>query len=189
MPVKRTINVTTAASAPPGDAPWNNASASVLRDNDGQMASSNTSYSKFPLTEYLMGSGAEQRLTGQGRVLGIVLKFRKHHSGGERIRDEHVRLTLDGVATGDDKAETANDWPTAESLVTYGSDTDTWNVPMTLHDVASGRLGFAIQARAATSGLFTSTAFVEKVAIEVHHRPEQRLWGGRRTGGCWIGVR
>lgn len=184
-----TVSVSQASSAAPGDVAWSNATASVLRDNDGQMATSSPTYSSAPLTEYLTGSGVEQSLPGQGRVMGLILKLRKYHAGGERIRDEHVRLTIDGVASGDDKADQVSDWPTTESLVSYGSETDRWNLPITLHDVASGRLGFAIQARAATSGFFGSTAYVERSVIDVHYRPEQRLWAGTRRGGCWIAVR
>ncbi|MHA2247395.1 MAG: hypothetical protein ACXADY_20780 [Candidatus Hodarchaeales archaeon] len=79
-------------------------------------------------------------------ITGIEVRIDKH--GSETlIKDSSVRLVLDGVSGGDDKAS-ATIWPNTDTdtYVTYGGPGDMWSTAYDLTDVSDFHFGWQISA-------------------------------------------
>ena len=86
------------------------------------------------------------------------------------VRDQTVQLIVNGSAAGDNKAATSSgdEWPSSDTVATYGSSTDKWGVTPTNAQINATNFGVRIQAKAWRDGT-TATASIDKVSIRVHY--------------------
>ena len=101
-------------------------------------------------------------------ALGVeVLIELLESAASDNILDVSVWLTTDGSGSqdGDNKAN-AGEWPTTETVRTYGSPTDTWNLSSLQPGVInSSSFGAAIQCTTAAGG----EAKIDSISITVYY--------------------
>lgn len=105
---------------------------------------------------------------------GITVEIMRRNSAGA-ASDNRVQLTDDaGTLVGDNKADTALDWPTAEALKSYGGATDTWSISPTVAMVNDPDFGvtLSVQADAANTDIQ-----VDFIRITIHYTPPPRTPG------------
>lgn len=115
----------------------------------------------------------------EGEISTSIGGWRSLGPTNVKVQDQTVRLLIGGVANGDNKALTANDWRVAVSgayqEVAYGSSIDDWNItggPYTVGDLESSGFGvrFAVHIDAlevAVQGVDTFEIGVDSVEIEL----------------------
>lgn len=105
-------------------------------------------------------------------ILGIKVIAKKFRNGGTTgaIRDAIVRLYKAGTLTGDDKADTATNWATADDTFAYGGASDLWGTTWTPSDInnANFGVGFAITG---STGSTNRVANVDNLRVIVYYEP------------------
>lgn len=83
-------------------------------------------------------------------IKGIEVKVKRFDYGTENINssviDETVSLMINGVKTGDNKADIVSAWPSSATIKTYGSPTDLWGLDLT-SDSFNTKFGVEFQAK------------------------------------------
>ena len=100
-------------------------------------------------------------------VNGISISVNRSKSAGN-IKDEEVRLILDGVILGDNKAS-GDGWPTSGEVATYGSSEDSWGVELTGADVNSDAFGFVMRVFNDAGGGPAREAKISVITVEVEY--------------------
>ncbi len=101
------------------------------------------------------------------------------------VVDAQVRLIVDGVIVGANKADTVTQWPTADAERTYGGAADLWSITApTRTQVNASTFGCAI---AATKGSANGTVRVDRVRIRVYYTTgtatvPQKIWSDGLDG-------
>lgn len=81
-------------------------------------------------------------------------------------RDAVISLVKAGTVQGDNKADTATNWPVIEASVAYGSGTDTWGILLVPGDFSAG-FGVVISANINDTAVAGFTASVDYVEVTV----------------------
>lgn len=166
----------------PSDTNWTN--ASNITADDGSNATSATGGE----TDVLLGTAFGFAIDSGATIDGIVLEIDRGNTAGDPCKDQEVRLTTGGTPLGDNKADTASDWPTSVTTKTYGGAADTWGRTWTPAEVNASDFGARLLA-ARSSGKSTATAAVDFFRITVYYTaagggdPEGRLKGGKLIRG------
>jgi len=123
------------------------------------------------ISHYLRASNFGFALPAGSSVDGITVEISRGTGSllSPLIRDYVVSLVNGSAAiVGDNKADTTTDWPTDETIATYGSAADTWNAGLTDTDVNDTDFGVVL---AVTNPNVTSrTAYVDLIRITVTYR-------------------
>lgn len=96
------------------------------------------------ISQILVTSSYGFGIPGGSTIDGLTVEIMRRNSAGA-ASDFRVQLatgTTFADLVGDNKADTALDWPTAEALKTYGGGADNWNAGLTVAQVNA--TGFAV---------------------------------------------
>jgi hypothetical protein len=147
--------------------PWVNPT-NVGADDTSEATITAATYDSPDISQRLVTSGYGFTIPIGSTIDGIVVEIMRRNSAGA-ASDNRVQLQ-DETATlvGDDKADTALDWPTTEALKTYGGTTDDWLpagswTPAQINDADFG-LVLSVQADAANTDIQ-----VDFIRITVHY--------------------
>lgn len=115
---------------------------------------------------------------------GIVVEIEKRDAAIGSAVDFRVQLQDITGFIGSNKADTVTDWPTAATIITYGSSTDTWAASPTVDIVNSTSFGVVLSAQATSAN---TDIFVDFIRITIHYTAgaggaTQTGWAG---GGWW----
>lgn len=101
-------------------------------------------------------------------IIGISASIERMVSGSgtPRVRDLVVQLLKNGVAVGDNKADTGTNWPTSEGTASYGGNADLWGGVWTSAELNNANFGIRIQA---TYNNGTPTAQIDNVTLTVYY--------------------
>lgn len=94
--------------------------------------------------------------------------------GDNKCRDYSLELVVGGAVEGDNKADTATDWTTSDTTITYGNSTDDWNAvsltPALLNSVDTGDFGVVFRTTVQVNGgLGNTIAYVDKMTVIVYY--------------------
>ncbi len=112
-------------------------------------------------------------------VTGIGVAIKRHYATAI-VRDVCVQLlNTSGNLVGDNKAATGTNWPSSDSVATYGGQDDAWGLSLTpgLVNDADFGVGIAIQAQGNNAD-----AFIDYVALTVYYASNDR-WASATLGG------
>lgn len=84
--------------------------------------------------------------------------------GYHEVVDATVKLVKGGAVVGDNKADTANDWPAANATKEYGGSTDLWGTTLNPSDVNASDFGMVISATVSSGD-----AYIDAVSITVYY--------------------
>ena len=149
------------------ETPWVNPS-NVGADDTSEAVITHATFDAGDIGELLVASNFGFAVSGT--VDGITVEIMRRNSAGA-ASDNRVQLatgTTFATLVGDNKADTALDWPTAEALKTYGGAADDWNAGLTAAQVNDP--GFAVflsvQADAANTDIQ-----VDYIRVTVEYTP------------------
>ena len=146
------VNVST---APENAEPWVSPT-NVGADDAAEASITAATYDSPDISQQLRTSGYGFTIPAGATIDGIVVEIMRRNSAGA-ASDHRVQLQNEGnILVGDNKADTALDWPTAEALKTYGSPTDTWAASPTVdmvNDNSFFGVTLSVQADAANTDI------------------------------------
>lgn len=113
------------SAAPESAEPWVNPT-NVGADDTSEAVITAATYDSPDISQQLVTSGYGFTIPTGSTIDGIVVEIMRRNSAGA-ASDNRVQLRNEaGTLVGDNKADTALDWPTTEALKTYGSSSDDW---------------------------------------------------------------
>ncbi len=141
----------------PGAAVWASLTEAKTANNAWATAGLNNSASQYlKLTNFGLSIPSGATING----VSIAVDRMATAAAGD-IRDESVKLVKGGTISGTEHAATGTEWPTADTVATYGSSSDLWGTTLTQADVTGSGFGVAIAARnLAGSGSFAKVDYV-----------------------------
>ena len=170
---KKTSNTRSAATVAevpfPYFASWN--SISDLRVKDQQYAT--VSLAGYKRSTLLKASGLPLDIPANAHINGLRLTVTGRSTGTGAIAETDVRLTMGGIAQGENKAETAGlaAWATSEQDVvwSYGGEYDTWGLDLTEEMLSSLDFGYQLQIRNRLSGQMDVS--IDDITMTVYYTP------------------
>lgn len=174
-----TLPGTAANNADAGSAAW-------VTPNDALADDSNvttSSYGDFSDTsQYLHLTNFGFSLPAGAVIDGIVVRVKRREvAAADNVCDHTIQLIVGGSRVGDNKADTATEWPTTTTNKDYGSSSDKWGLTPTKAEVEASNFGIAIRAGNLTGGT-SSSAGVEVAWIDVYYTSTQALTATLVTG-------
>ena len=140
--------------APENTDAWVNPT-NVGADDTAEAVITAATFDSPDISQRLNTSGYGFAIPSGSTIDGIVVEIMRRNSAGA-ASDNRVQLRdAAGALVGDNKADTALDWPTAEALKTYGSAIDLWNATPTVAMVNDADFGvtLSVQADAANTDI------------------------------------
>ncbi len=138
---------------------WGTAS-NILSDNgtyaQASTVSAGTSY-------YLLATNYGFSVTGS--VNGIIVEVDRRDTAGV-TQDAEVKLIIGGTVVGDNKADTATNWPAASAYATYGGAAVLWGLTPTAAEINASTFGVALSATLAAG---FHSAEVDFIRVTVHY--------------------
>lgn len=142
----------------------------ITADDSSEAVITAATYDSPDISQILVASDFDFTIPTGATIDGIVVEIMRRNSAGA-ASDNRVQLatgTTFADLVGDNKADTALDWPTTEANKTYGSSSDTWNAGLTVSQINA--VGFAVflsvQADAANTDIQ-----VDHIKVTVHYTP------------------
>lgn len=97
-------------------------------------------------------------------LAGIEVAIERSVTVDPDITDDTVQLIKGGVAVSDDKADLVTNWPTTDTVKTYGGALDDWNFTGTISDINASNFGVSIRC-ASSAG---ATARIDYITMTVY---------------------
>ena len=159
----------TVVSTNTGDLSWSNPS-NVTAD-DGTNATQANTGSKTAVNDSLDCDNFDFSSIPSGATIdGIeVVIERAEGTTGNNIYDYTVRLFKAGSLTGDNKADTVNEWPTTITAKTYGGAADLWGTTWTDSDVKDPDFGVRMTNQKVSLSSSSGSNTVDYVKVTVYY--------------------
>jgi len=138
------------------------------------------------------GASYQMLLTGFGfsipsgaTINGITASIERKKTGnaGSSIKDSLIKLIKGGVVSGTDKKSGLN-WPTTETVATYGGSSDLWGLTLTHTDVNDANFGIAV-AISCFGAKFPATGNIDLITLTVDYTTGGG--GGSQTNAILFG--
>lgn len=143
---------------------WDTPSSAEVSDNlYASLAVGTLEYSK-----YLQGVGiADTReVPSDATINGIEVIIEKKKGVGSNTTDKVISLVKGGVIQGNNKADTVTEWPTSDTIFTYGGPSDLWGLALTPADVNASDFGAALSF---SGGAIFGQGFIDHIQIAVYY--------------------
>lgn len=157
-----------ANNADAGDTSWANPSNVIADDGSEawcQSAGGTTS-------RYLHATNFGFAIPSAATIDGIQVRIQKRESGNDQVRDHTVQLIIGGTRSGDNKADTATNWPGTATNANHGGTADLWGLTPTAAQINSSNFGVAVRASFIPVTIGDSNAFVDAIWIAVQYTDE-----------------
>lgn len=159
-----------------GTVTWTNPGNAAVSDNIYATATFSSSGGSTSTTHYLKvlnASSALSSLPDNATINGITISIeRKANSSGssDNVTDSTVRLVVGGTISGANKADTVTQWPSADTVVNYGSSSDLWSLTgLTGADLKSTTFGIVLSVNIHSSFSFSEVASVDAITLTVDY--------------------
>lgn len=102
-------------------------------------------------------------------INGITASIERKKSGNaaSNLKDSFVRIIKGGTISGTDK-KSASNWPTTDTVATYGGSSDLWGLSWTYTDINDANFGIAF-AVSCTGSKWTATANVDSITLTIEY--------------------
>lgn len=134
-------------------------------------------------SELLEVTGFGFAVPGGDTILGIQVDIERSASVGSTVTDDTVQLVQGGAGKGSDKADLVTNWPTTDTVKTYGGAADLWGASWSPSDINLSAFGISIRcaASAATQAridyvtITVTTSAGQFVASKMHDYRRRRV--------------
>jgi hypothetical protein len=125
-------------------------------------------------------------------IKGIQVSIGRFRSGGStgEIQDNSLRLIKGGSVTGNNNGATSVNWPTSETVASYGTTTDLWGSSWNVSDINASNFGVALVVDNTNTFSFlgTRTANIDYIQVSITYAvPGTLNWYTVSSGGTAIG--
>jgi hypothetical protein len=144
---------------------WANPNESLASDN----SYARTSIKSPQVTKYLRDRNFQFAVPSYATITGIIVYIEKKQDAGANIQDNSVRIEINDVPVGNDKAKLGTTWPTTDQVFTYGGFGDMWGLSLSPSDINNSTFGVLTAACVPSGGDSSTTyyAYIDNVAIDV----------------------
>jgi len=151
--------ISAAAHAPEDDNDWIN--PTNVGADDGAVADITAATFDSPdISRQLYASQFGFSIPDGSTIDGILVEIERNNAAGA-ASDNRVQLsTAENTFVGDDKANTALDWPAALTVASYGGAADTWNASPTPAMVNDAGFGVTLSAQADAANTDIAVDFI-----------------------------
>ena len=115
-------------------------------------------------TDYVKAVNLGLDIPAPSTILGIEARIDRSNAS-DSVKDTVVSLVVGDVITGDNKANTIDNWPAVDAYEEYGSASDLWGLLLTPSDVNSATFGFVLKAEG--SSAITNSALVDHMQMRI----------------------
>ena len=164
-------------NAATGTDAWNNP-GNALTDNNSYATLSNAALligGTVRTSNYLMAQNFNLNIPVNAQICGVQVEVRKlssdNNGNSNYSRDLDIRIVKNNQVTGTNHANTGVNWPTSETVFTYGTNSDLWGTTLTGFDVSNAGFGVAIGIESKASGLLLPTvvSYIDQIRIRVYY--------------------
>lgn len=149
----------------------------ALSDNNSYTTISNAALligGTVRISNYLVLQNFNINVPINAQICGIQVEVRKassDNSGSNWTRDLDFRIIKNNQIIGINHANTGVNWPTSETVATYGSNSDLWGTTLTGFDVSNQAFGVALSVESRAAGLLLPTviSYIDNVRIRVYY--------------------
>ena len=147
-----------------GTIPWVNPGNATTSDDADATCNLESS---SPNGNYLKATNFGFAIPADATINGILVEFEKDQDAQmNSIYDNAVRIVKGGVIGSTDR-KLASQWPTSDTYVSYGSNSDLWGETWTPADINSNGFGVAISPIYSYAGI--GTARIDHIRITVYY--------------------
>ncbi len=125
--------------------PWTNPGNAVASDDSDADVILTVS---FDISYYLKATNFGFAIPDGAVIDGIKAEMERAQETAATgdIEDNSVKIVRGGTIEGDEKANTGVNWPTSDTIFTYGGPTDKWGLTWTAAQINASDFGFVISA-------------------------------------------
>lgn len=145
---------------------WSNPNNAKVSDNSYASVSAsfggNTHYLKATNFGFAIPSGAT--------INGVSVSIERKSTVGSpnTVKDNVVKLVKGGTVSGSNYADTGTNWPSSDTVKTYGGSADLWGLSLTDSDVNASNFGVVLAAAMGSIiGKNACSAFVDLITITI----------------------
>lgn len=161
----------------------------IVSDNGSEAAITAASYDSPDISQLLVASNFGFTVPAGSTIDGIIVEIDRRNSAGA-ASDNRVQLakgTTFASLVGNNKADTATDWPGSAAIATYGASNDLWGTTWTVTEInaSSFAVMLSVQADSANTDIQ-----VDYIRVTVHYTapPPIELIGSGAGGSTGDGV-
>ncbi len=155
---------------------WNNVGNSVS-DNNQFATMTNAALligGTTRTSNFLVLQNLNLNVPVNAQICGVQVEIRKlssDNTASNYTRDLDIRLLKGNQVTGTNHANSGVNWPTTETVSTYGTNSDLWGTTLTGFDVSGNGFGVAISIESRAAGLLLPTviSYVDQVRVRVYY--------------------
>ena len=151
----------------PGNVTWSNPTNAGASDDARATVAMNSALPPIGVSYYLFSTDMDSSvdaIPSNATILGIQVDIeRKKVAGLGNPKDLVLRLIKAGSMVGDDKAS-ADTYPGADAIKTYGGAADLWGTTWTVAQVQASNFGVALACK---SELGTGTAGIDDIIVTI----------------------
>ena len=137
--------------------------------DDGTTASiTAATYDSPDISQLLVASSFGFAIPSGATITGIIVEIDRNNAAGA-ASDNRVQLSTSTAfagLVGDNKADTATDWPASLAIATYGTSSDHWNAGLDASEVNAS--GFSVMLSVQADAANTDIA-VDFIRVTVHY--------------------
>lgn len=137
----------------------------------------------------LVGKDFRLGLPSDAGLGGIVVEIRRDagwlldkHGNQADIRDLSVRLVMDDIIVGENKANAVLSWlKSTPTTCVYGGPADHWQISLELSKLNASNFGVALQVGNSVDNMFAVNAFVDFIRVTIYEGGRS-LWVANPLG-------
>lgn len=131
----------------------------IFSDNGSEATITAATYDSPDISQLLVASNFGFQIPASATINGITVEIERRDQAIGAASDNRVQLakgTTFADLVGNNKADTALDWPTAVAIKTYGANNDLWGASWSAADINSTTFAvmLSVQADAANTDIF-----------------------------------
>lgn len=142
--------------------------ASRITADDGSLTTCNVNGSP---SNTIQATGFGFSIPTGSTINGITAEYKKKKSGSPSVLDSSVKLVQGGTISGNNNADTTNQWPTTIGYKTYGSSSDLWGLTWAPSDINASNFGVALKTASGGTSEGGNTASIDAVRITITYTP------------------
>lgn len=132
-------------------------------------------------SQLLVGTAFGFSIPDGATINGVEVSVERK-SASALCRDFSITLYQAGAAAGDNKADTGTQWPTSDTVATYGGAADTWGLSLSAADVNDAGFGVAVRCEKNNAGL--GAASVDYLSVTITYTEASGIASRSMMMGC-----
>lgn len=122
-------------------------------------------------SNYLKATNFGFAIPSGATINGVTVSIeRKFSSAPNTAKDKVVKLVKGGTVSGNNKADTGTNWPSTDTVKTYGGAADLWGLTLTDTDTNASTFGVVLQiAKTVSDGKSGTNAYVDFISITIDY--------------------